>query len=513
MPSERRLHPLAIVFDVGRQIGALAVPLLLLVFGASSEGYGSELIAVALLVPYAGMAIGRYLTFRYRYDDRDLVVRSGLVTKNERHIPYDRIQNIDAVQNVLHRLFGVVEVRVQTGSGSEAEATFGAVPMTALEEMRAHVFARRSPAAATDGEAAPVAGDAPGSAATAATAAPPRTLLRLSPRDLVAYGVIENRGFIVIAAAFGLLWEIGPASGVFERVAGEDEQARGVIRSLVRQIADGGGILTALWVLPLVVVALMAVSRVFSIAWALVQLHAFTLTRVGEDLRAEYGWLTRVTATVPLRRIQTVTVREGLWHRVFKRASVRVSTAGGSGPQTARPQREWLAPILRRDQVERLVGEILPGFDLAQVRWRPIHPRAFRRAIKPRATVALVAAAVVVLAAGTPGLWLAPPLFGWAVLATHLYVRRLGWALLDDAVLFRRGAFSRFVTIARFAKIQAVELHETPFDRRTGMLCVRVDTAGAGESFRVDVPFLPRDEARALGRRLAVEAAETTFRW
>jgi membrane protein YdbS with pleckstrin-like domain len=43
---------------------------------------------------------------------------------------------------------------------------------------------------------------------------------------------------------------------------------------------------------------------------------------------------------------------------------------------------------------------------------------------------------------------------------------------------------------------------------------VRVDTAGAGEfSHRVDIPYLPRDVAAGLAERLAVQAANTSFKW
>ena len=52
------------------------------------------------------------------------------------------------------------------------------------------------------------------------------------------------------------------------------------------------------------------------------------LTRVREDLRIEFGLLTRVAATIPIRRVQTITIQQGLLHRWLGRASVRVETAG-----------------------------------------------------------------------------------------------------------------------------------------------------------------------------------------
>ena len=109
--------------------------------------------------------------------------------------------------------------------------------------------------------------------------------------------------------------------------------------------------------------------------------------------------------------------------------------------------------------------------------------------------------------------WLAL-LVVWAFVHARLYVKHLGWAVGDRAVLFRSGWLWREITVARFNKIQAVTLGESPFDRRARMASVRVDTAGAGDaSHGVDIPYLARTTADELHRRLAGEAARTAFRW
>jgi len=58
-----------------------------------------------------------------------------------------------------------------------------------------------------------------------------------------------------------------------------------------------------------------------------------------------------------------------------------------------------------------------------------------------------------------------------------------------------------------------VALHQSPFDRRAAMARVRVDTAGAGEFTRIDIPYLDGAVARGLHERLAAQAANTAFRW
>src|SRR6185436_15453253 len=95
-------------------------------------------------------------------------------------------------------------------------------------------------------------------------------------------------------------------------------------------------------------------------------------------------------------------------------------------------------------------------------------------------------------------------LIGWAVLGADRTVKSLGWALAEEAIAFRSGWLRRQVTIVPFAKVQAVDLHCSPFDRRAGMARIRVDTAGAGSgSHRIEIPYLTRADAERLYELLA----------
>lgn len=518
MPSEQRLHPVSILFAMGGALKALAVPALLVVLSSSRRSRGPEALfggtedrwqlwALVLLLPATIIAILKYLSFRLNYEENELVIRTGILFRNERHVPYARIQNLGAVRNVFHRLLGVTEVRVETGSGKEPEATISVLPTAAFDEMRQRVFGRRPP-----GEEEP---DAPRT-----DAAPPRpaedVLLALPVRELVLHGVIENRGMLVIAAFFGLLWELGLAESLGDRIFGDASYGRGVVREMLGALAAGQLPLARVLMTIAVIAAALGVVQAASIAWAIVKLYGFRLSRAGEDLRTEYGLFTRVTSTIPIRRVQTLSIHEGPLQRLLSRAAMRVETAGGQphGGGQAAAEREWIAPIVPRSALRPLARQIMPELDLDAIEWRPVHPNAFRRAVK----VALAIAAAASVAAAAASWWLAlaaiVTMIPWAVISAWKHVRHLGWAATDDVVLFRSGWIWRRITVARVVKIQAVMLRHTPFDRRTGMGTLRVDTAGASErSHRVDVPYLPWDVALALYRDLSHRAASTVFRW
>ena len=481
MPSDRRFHPLTILFALGGELRNFLLPAVFATMTAS-QGNQVQRFFLVFLVPGAVMAVARYFFSTYRYDETELVVRTGVIFKNERHIPFARIQSVDAVQNVLHRLCGVVDVKVQTGTTGQAEATLSVLPFEALAEMRQHVFQDRTVVSAiSDGmaTASPSHGPMP----------EPQTVLRLSLRDRALAGLLDNRGWVVIGAAWGLAFE----SGILDRFEELDIASWPAYASIL--------------------VGLFVMAPVLSMGWAIIRLHDFHLTLCEGDLRTEFGALTRVTATIPLRRVQAVKIHQGPGHVWTGRASVRVETAGGGTGGRASAEREWVAPLIALRSLPGFVATILPEADLPSLTWMNVDGRAFRR----RRVVALVTAAVIG-ALTVPWLetvWsiaLTVAIAALGLINGHLYVASLAWAKTDRLVAFKSGWFHRSLVIVPLAKIQAIELDESPFDRRHHMASLAVDTAGAGGN-RVDIPYLSRPVAEDARMALAHDAAATVFRW
>ena len=515
MPSEQRLHPASLFFAFGRSIKAFALPGLLAAFSigrASRPAVGGfqppdtwELWLMLLIIPSVLAALARYFSFRLRYDETELVIRSGILFRNERHVPYHRIQNLDAVQNMVHRLLRVIEVRVDTGASKEPEATISVLPEEAFADMRRRVFA---------GRALP---------AMSADAAPPfedrgRTLLQLPLRELLLCGFLENRGLVIVGALYGLLWEIGILGPVWDRLFDDGTYTPGMVRGMTRTIVAGNRLpLAQIAVITSGIAVLLLLVRALSMVWAVLRLHGFRLSRVGNDLRSEFGLTTRVSTTIPVRRLQSLTIRQAPLYRLFRRATLRVETAGGGGQpggEQKTGRRELLAPLVRRDELPALVQHLLPEVDLRSFEFRPPHPRAFRRAVKPALVLAFAMSAMAAAVLDWRAIYASPLIVLWMVVGTYKALQHLGWAVTDSAIAFRSGWLWRSITVVPLARIQVVRRIETPFDRRTGMGRVRIDTAGASErSHRVDIPYLPREVAFDLHARLAAAAAATELRW
>ena len=491
----RRLHPTSFLFLILRELRQWLLPLAGAVLFTGVSSWLMVGAAMAIGMGAVG-ALFRYATYRYRFAGEELVVRRGVVFRSERHIPYGRIQNVNLIRNPLHRALDVAEVHLETAGGARPEAILRVLGMTAVDELRARVFRGREAGA---GEGAAAGADAGG-----------RVLVDLPGREVALFGLISNKGMVVVAAAFGAVWQFGLEDRIESVIAYAREHA-----SDLRFPMLGPATAFVLGVLGLV--AALVALRVLSALWGLVKFWRFRLTRRGEDLRAEYGLLTRVTATVPRGRIQLLNTRRHWLHCVLGRVAVAAETAGsvpGEERGSAVAAHVWLAPVLRDEQLPGLLAELLPEAALEPPEWRPLSPRAGRRLARRGIVLAALATAAAIPVARFGAIAVAAAGASVALLHARWFPRYAAFALTSEAVLWKSGWWVRRASIVRYSKIQAVTLGESPFDRRSRMARIAVDTAGAGKAgHRVHIPYLDREVADALFARLAAEAGRREFRW
>lgn len=80
-------------------------------------------IGVSILVLAMGIWwINRYYeSFQFEMLEEGILICEGVITKNERHIPYGRIQNLNIVRGIIQRQFGIATLLIET-AGSSAVA-------------------------------------------------------------------------------------------------------------------------------------------------------------------------------------------------------------------------------------------------------------------------------------------------------------------------------------------------------------------------------------------------------
>ena len=485
---EHRLHPLSWMFVLIAQLKQFILPLLVLLFagrGDRNDLWG--LIAVGVLV---AVSLAEYFTYRYRLRGDAIVVRSGWLHRSVREIPYARIHNVNLHQSLLHRLFGVAEVRLESAGGIKPEAQMRVLRLDQAEALEA-LIRQRGQAAGDDAQAVD------------ALEAPP--LLAMSNAEVFRLGLISNRGMLVVAAAFGALAQTGDnVFGVLVERWGK--VAFGWFTGFAGAHAHDSPLVIGLAVASMVLAALVLV-RLLSVLLAFLQYHGFTLREDDARIRVERGLLARYRSSAKRRRIQSWSLHEGVLHRWFKRRSLRVQTAAGQRGDPGQQSLKELAPVATPAQCDALIRHFLPDAGWDALDWQPLHRHAWWRIALPGLLVLGIGAGALCWRFGAMGL-LALALVPFQLWRASRIARACGHASNDRLVAWRTGWLSKTWHFAEIGKIQAVRLAQSPLDRRLGMASLLLDTAGASPfGAPLHLRLVPLATARALSARLVVQVS------
>ncbi|MDS0276408.1 PH domain-containing protein [Halomicroarcula sp. S1AR25-4] len=492
----RRLHPRSAVRRVGRAVVQGAV------FGffvgtalAGTIGLpswvGPALAPLGATVT-GGFALVRYYRFRYAITGGTLAVESGVFARQSREIPLGRIQNVDLRQGVVNRLLGLTVVDFETAGGSTTEASLDAVAPEEADRLRRLVqrYGRDSDerdAATTETSTDEPAGSGPTEHDEVTD------LFAFSWRDLLTYAVVSVRPAAPVLTLAGL-----PLGGdLVAAVVRFNLTLVGAEPALTPSVLEtfGPPRLVALALLTLVQFLLTAL--LVSVVLTVVEYYDFRLFREGDDLRYQRGLVRRYSGTIPLSKVQTVTVKENVLMRRFGLATLVVETAGYSGGNQQSAQ-GVAVPMAPREEVYELARDIEPfgTFEFERPPTRARRRYAFRFAFVA-AVLTGVGYAVDTFGLGTGFWWVLLGLFVLVPPAAHFRWRHRGFVLDDDVLATRSGFWSQTTRIVPYYRVQTVFVGRSPFQRRRDLATVTADTASTASIFGGSATVYDVDEATA----------------
>ncbi len=452
----RRLHPASLLVNLVPTTWRTVTRVWPLLVAIVVQGSVQGAVDLGLIGLFFAVAVGRtvlhFVTVRYRFAHGRLELQEGLLSRVERALDPSRIQNVAIVQNLFHRLAGLVELRVEMAgaSGSTSDGLLSALSVEEAEALRvqlgrvgAHVAAPASEVEAHD---------------------------RVGALEVIAYGVSAGRvGAAAVAIGFGLdVWN---------------------------QLQPGSAPTAQLGKLAWLGLALVGIGSgyLLSVGSAVLRWYGARWWQTGDVLHFEAGLLTRRRMDIPLGKLQTVQVSEPILRRWMGYATLLFDTAASGGPPVpgAVPTEGCVPMVAREDVVDR-VARAFPGLDTPiDGDLLPCAPATVRLAVFAGLLRWFAIAAVIHFATGLAWAWAALPVGG---LLAYLDARRQGWRVTDRFIVVRRGFLSRDTWVLPREKVQSVRWTQGPLLRLNGLGRVTVWFPGG----RLAIPDVRAGEAEAL---------------
>ncbi|MBN1851073.1 MAG: PH domain-containing protein [Pirellulales bacterium] len=482
LPESHSLHPSSILFFFIARIRSYLIPAIVAAFAAAAgSSFLAFLLGLGFLVAIVVDGVRLY-TLRYHIAGGELVVRQGILFRQHRTIPLVRIQNIDLLQNPLHRLLGVAEVRVETASGSDPEATLRVLSLAEVDRLKHRIHDESPEGIGSETIPSMIPPDLPRE----------QELHRLDPRDLITLGLISNRGAVLVAVAAGAFYEFE----LHERLDW------GMAERVVRAFWPAN-LAVAVVVSFLLGMGVLLILRILGVFWCLLRFYGYQLTTDDENLRVHAGMFTKVSATIPRPHVQFISIHRSVLARWFSRASIRIETAGGGARANEDAQstisRRWFLPIVRESAVGPLMGALRQGLAWNEdaLAWHSVHPHAIRRLVRKSVILSMAFSCIGLVFWWPFGIFAGPILLPGLVWHAKRYAASLRYARSDTGIAFRSGVLLEKTSVTFFDKIQVVDVLQTPFDRRWNMAQLRIDTAAAGPAeHRIHAQLLEAEFAR-----------------
>ncbi|MEM8666491.1 MAG: PH domain-containing protein [Planctomycetota bacterium] len=510
--DESRLHPSTVWLPATETMINTIVPFVIASFFVGPIG-SLMFFGLFVWVPVLIYYIVRYRTVAYRIAGDEVIIKSGLLSKRERRIPFDRVQEVEIHKSVLHRIIGCAKVNLSTAGSDTKEAALNVLTTQAADVLKRSVSDKQRVVDPTSDD------DNVEDVSDYAYALDLKTLIYggLSSKVVATIGaVLSTIAYFQLFVGVGSDWMSRFSKQVEEKTK---QQIPGpeTWKDWEPDLPDTGvlGWIFSFWTdetLPKSIL-LVVLGLGVAVAAYVVRYYAYRLRRADDLLSTSYGLLTYRHGTLSRDRIQALKLEESLMRRWFGLAAVRVDSAGDNTQVDENKNRDVLVPVARLADAEEVARQAIPGLNELTPIWKKISPIAIKRGSKKGWLIVAVAMIQTYFFGGWYCLmWL--PAFPFVYLLNRKWYQHMGYWNSDDYLLVRKGWINRATFCVPTRNIQSVIFEQNFFDRRLKLASLSVDIAGQSNTGGGPrIRHLPVETAIELQRELVDNAAACEFRW
>lgn len=441
MSDAKRLHPATIILNIFKTIKEL---LFLIVITFITADFNTFLlflfIFLLIVVIFATLSWYRY---SYSVTEEALHIEYGIFKRTKRTISKNRIQSIDLTESILHRLFKLVRVQIETASGgSKAEASLAAVTLVEGERLRKEL--KRLHYTENDGE------------------------IDIPDREPVAKREITFQQLLLAGMTSG---GIGIILGFIGLGLSELEE---IIPENVYDYTFDWLLSSTITAIIIIIIMTLFVVWLLSVGLILLRYGKFKIQMDAGELLIARGLLEKKQLTIPLNRIQAVGIEENILRQPFGYAAVVAEIAGGSSDGKDATS-TVLFPIMHKREIPEFLEQFVPGFtwNPDQVSWiKP--PQSALKFYLFRSGIFLFLLSIAVFFIFPSYAWIPVVLLALSLCRGWLCYRDAGFDVGEDRLYLRYRAVKRVTVILYHKRIQAFEKKQHPLQRRSNLTSMAV---------------------------------------
>lgn len=338
--TARRQHITAIIFMFVKSLKELIFAFGIGIFLTIKENwqmtllFGGGFFLIVLI-----FSLLSWLRFTYRVEENELRIESGVIIRQKKYVPLNRIHTIDYSANVIHRLFKLVKVNVDTGSGGASELKLSAITREEGDNLRSALGKSNLSLSIDDNNE------------KTSTVIRPARMEKITWRHLImAASTSGGFGALLFAAYLG-------GSQLLSLVPEH------YFDSTLDWFSGAGMTLVILSSIIAIVVL-----YIIGITGTVLKYAFFTIEQYEDHLFIKRGLLETKELTIPYERIQSITIKQNVLRQLFGFVSIHATVVGNimEGKDSVNPV---LFPFMHKRQVEEFIEHYLPQYVVEENEW------------------------------------------------------------------------------------------------------------------------------------------------
>ena len=305
------------------------------------------IMAIAFLVIYLCFVVYRILFYKtsgYELTETEIKCNRGVLFRKRSVLEYKKIHAINKKQNLIHQIFGIAILTVDSGSTNtshQAEITIIEKSKT-IDAMLIELNALKENGVRTTVDSQPK---------EEVLLSEQDSLYNFTSKKKMLYTLINIVSTAFFTAMFGVLAII--IIGICKLLLQLDTLGTWGQYFLFATLITVGAMLV-----------LSVISFIGCMIHSFVGYHNFTITKRRNDIQISYGLLDRHTNTFSYNRIKAVKITQGLVQRMLGFASIRLEVIGytNSADDENNADLGVLVPFCKYDEINEILGKVLPDF-------------------------------------------------------------------------------------------------------------------------------------------------------
>ncbi len=430
-----------------------------------------SIVGVGVAIIPMTLSIISYFKYYYYIQGNELIIEKGIFQKRKLNIPFDRIQTINFKQNIIHQIFNVVALELDTAGSGKNEVSIDALRKEEAEAIRTFLIAKKKEHIDSTGE---------GETSVNAIEEKETLLLRLSFSDLLKIGIGQNH----LRTAGLILFTIYGIFEFAESVFGE--------KGLKKELTELGFIRENVFIIGISFLIFMVItSFLFTLISTALKYYDLRFLRQEKGFKIIAGLFNRKERSAKMQKIQLVDWSTNPIKQIFSLWGLRLRQAGSSAIQR---RQALYVPGCYNSQIDAVRNAYFPEENLLEFEEHSISKKIiFRRMLYFGIVPLLPILLFQYFNTSWINLWLLLwlPFIYWTSL---IYYKKWKLYISEKGLRVRNGLVGTKYILLKWYKIQSIKIRQSIYQRRHQLADITFYTAAGS----VTIPFLTIEKAQFL---------------